>query len=185
MKIFIAITIAILLLGCNRSEQTKVSSPTTEEKFNGFVANLKGAGDRLGRDADDDMSSMSFVKALKVIKDKQAQLMAFDTAQLKGDDLLDWKFAHSILDGKEMEQNRMLWKKDPRLYMTFTNLSALITRPGDDAQKVSDLTKKLLLASRQMQNGMAQLETYVQRYQELGVFMAENGLVFFDKELPI
>jgi uncharacterized protein (DUF885 family) len=68
--------------------------------------------------------------------------------------------------------------------MTFTNLSALITRPGDDAQKVSDLTKKLLLASRQMQNGVAQLETYVQRYQELGVFMAENGLVFFDKELP-
>lgn len=108
-----------------------------------------------------------------------------DTSQLKGDDLIDWKFGQSILAGKEIEQAQMQsWRKDPRLYMTFTGLSALLESPKENSKKMEEVKQQLDLSVQQMQNGMRQLDVYVVRFQELGLFMAENGRVLFEKELP-
>ena len=131
------------------------------------------------------MSAASFEAALKKTKDQLIRLRSIDTARLTGDDLIDWKFAQSILVGRELEQERMQpWKKDPRLYMTFTGISTVMDAPGDITKKVEDIEKKLTLASTQMKNGMQQLDVFVSRFQELGLFMAENSRVLFDKELP-
>lgn len=133
----------------------------------------------------DSMSMESFEKALQKTRDQLTSLRAIDTTQLKGYDLIDWKFAQSILVGRELDQSALQsWKKDPRVYMTFTGISGILNAPGDNAKKVDALTLRLKLAPVQLRNGQRQLESFVPRFQELAIFMAENGFVLFDKEIP-
>ncbi len=135
--------------------------------------------------ATDSMSVESFARAMKKTKDQLSRLRAIDTALLTGDDLIDWKFAQSILVGRELDQERYLpWRRDPRIYMTFTGVSGIMNGPGELDKKVDQIERRLSIASIQMNNGMQQLDTYVPRFQELAVFMAENAFTLFDKEIP-
>lgn len=131
------------------------------------------------------MSLNSFENQLKNTKEQLSKLRAIDSAKLSGDDLIDWKFAHSILTGRELEQEQMKsWKKDPRLYMAFTSISDIIGRPGEPKSKIEEIENRLRVTATQLKNGEQLLEFYVPRFQELSLFMAENGFVLFDKELP-
>lgn len=133
--------------------------------------------------SESDMSVESFNRLLEKTQKQLARLHSFDTAQLAGDLLIDWKFAESLLAGKEIDQKAQRWRKDPRVYMAFTGVSAVIESPASNTRKISQVNKNLILAAEQLANGRSQLDTFVPRFQELGLFMAENGRALFEKEL--
>ena len=165
--------------------QTNEKEKQAAAQLDTFVQSMTPSRGR-GQGIDgDEMSTTSLEATLKKTKEQLSQLRMIDTLQLKGDDLIDWKFAQSILVGRELEQERMQpWRRDPRLYMTFTGISTILDGPGDVGKKIDDAMNKLTVSVLQMENGMKQLTVYVPRFAELGVFMAQNGFVLFDKEIP-
>ena len=132
-----------------------------------------------------DLSADYFKNELARTKEQLTALRKIDTSNLTGDNLIDWKFAHSILIGRELDQEKMVpWKKDPRMYMAFTRISTVIDKPGELKNKLEEIEERLTIVPQQVGNAEKQLEVYVPRFQELSVFMAENGKFLFDKELP-
>ncbi len=173
-------TTLLLLCGCAAPEKGSNNSPDQLATFlTEFVAAKEEDGSL------QEMSSAFFDAELQKTKDRLAKLREIDPSKLSGDDLVDWKFAQSILVGRELQQEKMQpWKKNPRLYMAFTRISNIINSPGDVAGKIQEIDKRLQLVPVQLMNGSKQLEVFVPRFQELSVFMAENGRVLFDVELP-
>ncbi|MCK6618350.1 MAG: DUF885 domain-containing protein [Cyclobacteriaceae bacterium] len=132
-----------------------------------------------------DFSIDYFENELAKTKQWIDKLEEIDTSKLSFDERIDWQFAHSILAGRELEQGEMKqWKKNPRLYMAFTQISGVINRPGNMQDKISEIEERLKIVPRQLANGVAQLQFHVPRFRELSLFMAENGVSLFDKELP-
>ncbi len=174
----------VALVACN-PENGKQTSNDASLALNDFIKEMtpsRGRGQGLALDS---MSAASFAKGLQRTRDQLTKLRAIDTTLLKGDDLIDWKFAQSILVGREIDQSVLQsWKKDPRTYLTFTGISGIIGAPGDEQKKYDDIAKRLELMRIQLANGMAQLEFYVPRFQELALFMAESGFVLLDNEIP-
>lgn len=179
-------SIAILLLvfmSCTPASDKQSSDASSQLET--FLAGFTPSPGRNRRAAHDDLSKKSFDESLAKTKEQLTALRAIDPAQLTGDDLVDWKFAQSLLVGRELEQERIQsWKRDPRLYMSFTSISDVIGKPGEPSSKIEEIAERLKLAPIQLANGMSLLDTYVPRFQELSLFMAENGYVLFDKELP-
>ncbi len=178
----------ILLLFILASCSTDKPRQTPEDASAALSAFVKDLGPSRGRgqgNARDSMSLASFASALQRTRDQLVTLRSIDTSKLVGDDLIDWKFAESILVGRELDQaNYQPWRRDPRLYMTFTGISGIMNGPGDTDNKIEQIEKRLGIALEQLANGINQLDTYVPRFQELGLFMAENGFLLFDKEIP-
>lgn len=173
----------LLLIGCRPSTENKDAHATTQLQT--FLDGFLDSAPRGRRQPDDSLSKESFDRSLAKTKAQLVQLRAIDTSQLKGDDLIDWKFAQSILAGREVEQEKIqAWKRDPRLFMTFTGISDVINQPIELSKKIAQVKMRLAIAPTQLENGMKQLDTYVPRFQELGLFMAENGYALFDKEIP-
>ncbi len=175
------LTLFLILLNCQRSE---APGEIAAKQFSRFLENYAAS---TGMETDDpsDMSQAHFDKELSQIREQLRTLRAIDPLLLTGDDRIDWKFAQSLLAGRELQNEKMQpWKKNPRLYMTFTNLSTLIDGPGSTSEKIKSLETKLKIIPVQLGNGILQLDVYVPRFQELSIFMAENGRVFFEKELP-
>jgi len=171
--------LSLVVAGC-----TEKKAPDAAGQLKTFVNEMSPSRGRGQGMALDSMSTASFAAALQKTKDQLIQLRAIDKTALTGDDLIDWKFAQSILVGRELDQEKYQpWKKDPRIYMTFTGVAGFLNGPGDAAKKIEEIEKRLKIAPAQLANGMAQLEAYVPRFQELGVFMAENGFVLFDQEI--
>jgi hypothetical protein len=186
MRLFIlCLAAGILLNGCTTQTKERISDPEARVQLEEFVKGLgpsRGRGQGIARDS---MTRASFAAALQRTRDQLIALRKIDTGKLAGDDLIDWKFAHSILRGREIDQaSYEPWKRDPRIYMAFTGISGVIHGPGESAAKVDQIEQRLAIAVVQLTNGMQQLEVHVPRFQELGLFMAENGLVLFDQELP-
>ena len=176
--------IVITAVSCSTFERKTQSDPAVAAQLNKLTSTMKGGGSRLVRTPNNEMSVESFEQGLKETKEQLTVLQAIDTSKLKGDDLIDWKFAQSILMGRKIEQEKIQqWKRDPRVYMTFTGISTTMGSPDVMDKKITDIEEKLNEAVIQMQNGTKQLEFYVPRFQELAVFMAENSLVLFDKEI--
>ena len=180
---FFGTCMLLLTLGCQT--KTREVQHANTEKFHQLLTELTPSRMRGLGLVDDDMSKASFDSLLLKTKQLIKRLESIDTSHLQQEDVVDWKFARSILMGKEIEQGKMQsWRKDPRLYMTFTSLSSVMDGPQSVADKIQVVEKQLLRAVKQMKNGVAQIDTYVPRFQELSVFMAENSRVLFEKELP-
>lgn len=157
-----------------------------QEQLINFLDSFEGTSGRGKRPALDSLSEQSFARALQKVRQGLQQLESIDTLQLKGDDLIDWKFAHSILSGQELEIGSMrFYHRDPRIYMGFTDISRILAGPGTDSSKVAEVLPRLQMMPTQLNHGMAQLQTNVPRFTELAVFMAENAFLLFDRELPI
>lgn len=173
-----------MMMSCGNQKPAKDTGEEAK-KLAEFVKELtpsRGRGQGLDIDS---MSAESFQRALQKTKEQLTSLRAIDTSALQGDDLIDWKFAQSILVGRELDQEtHQPWRMDPRLYMTFTGISGLLNGPGEMGKKIDQVEKRLMLAPLQMANGAKQIDQFVPRFQELAVFMAENGFVLFDKEIP-
>lgn len=184
MKRVLLMGIAVAVMSCSneKSTQNAEDAPKQLSEFVKEMTPSRGRGQGLAMDS---MSTESFQRALQKTKAQLAKLRSIDTAALKGDDLIDWKFAQSILVGRELDQEqRQPWRMDPRMYMTFTGVAGLLNGPGELDKKIEQIEKRLLIAPLQMANGMKQIDRFVPRFQELAVFMAENGFVLFDKEIP-
>ncbi|MFM7853447.1 MAG: DUF885 family protein, partial [Flammeovirgaceae bacterium] len=173
--------LAAVVTAC-RQEKEPASTVADDVKL--FLNELAPSRSRGLGLSTNNMSVANFDSALQLTQQQLQTLHAFDTSLLEGDLLIDWKFAESLLAGKEIDQKAQRWRKDPRVYMAFTGLSSVIESPMNNAKKISLINQNLLFASEQLANGRKQLETYVPRFQELGLFMAENGRTLFEKELP-
>lgn len=186
-KIFyplLLLTIVLNLSSCNNNNNT-LQRKNAAEKLNKFLAGFSQQGGRISGKPEDSLSSFSFGKALEKTKQEIDTLRSIDTTLLSGDDLIDWKFAMSILRGREIEQSKIRpWTRDPRVYLTITGLSGIMDRPGSTEEKIDKIRKRLILSVIQMENGMHQLEVNVPRFRDLGIFMAENSRVLFTKEIP-
>ena len=184
MRLLRLLPAAVLLMsGC--SEKKPTAKEIAVRQLADFVSELSPSRGRGQGLALDDMSPASFDEGLKKTKGQLQKLRSIDTTLLTGDDLIDWKFAQSILVGREIEQGvTKPWQKDPRIFMVFTGISGVINAPGEISKKVTEAKRRLKLAPVQLANGADQLIYYVPRFQELAVFMAENGFVLFDQEIP-
>lgn len=170
---------SLLILSCNPKNEN-----TAADQLGRFITKFTSESGNQGA-VTNDMSASYYAEQLKDTKAQLNQLREIDPDELKGDDLIDWKFAQSILVGRELEQEKMMpWKKNPRLYMAFTRISNVIERPGTLKDKIEEIEERLKFVPSQLNNAMNQIEIFVPRFQELSVFMAENGKVLFDNELP-
>ena len=132
-----------------------------------------------------DLSAVSFANELAETRRSLTKLRAIDPATLSVADRIDWKFAQSILVGRELQQAQMqAWTKDPRVYMRFRSIPVAIGRPGDLAKKSDSLLELVTAVPVQLKNARANLASFVPRFQELSVFMAEGARDIFDKDLP-
>lgn len=174
----------LLFVACQEANVDEKAISTTEQ-FNQFIENFNPSLGWGGLPMNSDFSAASFGKAHAAVGDQLSLLNEIDTSALSFDAQIDWKFAKSILVGRELDQGQMqFWKKDPRRYMNFRSIANLIGRPGAAADKLAELEKRLKLVPNQLANGQKQLEVYVPRFQELGLFMAEGGRQLFSKEIP-
>jgi len=187
MKITNSVWLLLLLLvACSRNQTGNPEKDTLAvARLNDFINQMTPSHGRGIGLAGDEMTTASFAAALKTTNDQLMQLRIIDTSALQGEDLIDWKFAQSILVGRKLELDKVQpWRKDPRIYMTITQISTLLDAPGELEKKIKDVSERISRSSRQMKNGMIQLDRYVPRFAELSIFMAENGFVLFDKEIP-
>ncbi|HRX00880.1 MAG TPA: DUF885 domain-containing protein [Cyclobacteriaceae bacterium] len=182
----IAQKIALALIFCLSLQcgTTQVKDEEAISQLNAFI-NEFSSNDEAGP-LISDISDAHFAQELAKTKSQLNKLRAIVPERLSGDDLIDWKFAQSILAGRELELSEMQpWKKNPRVYMEFTRISNVIDRPGNVENKIKEIETRLALVPTQLENGTKQLEEFVPRFQELSLFMAENGRVLFEKELPM
>jgi uncharacterized protein (DUF885 family) len=132
-----------------------------------------------------DLGVEAFAEQLKRTKAQLARCRGINRGGLSVDDALDVRFAESVLVGRELSQERMqYWRKDPRVYMAFRSLEGIIGSSGDAAAKRESVVRALNAIPRQLANGQKNLQTYVPRFQELGVFMAETAVDLFDTQVP-
>jgi len=172
-----------LVVAC--SPQSPKNEIEATAQLSGFLGSFQASASRGKRPALDSLSEKSFQSALQKVKKGLLELESIDTAMLGGDDLVDWKFAHSILSGQALELGSMrFYRRDPRIYMGFTDLSRILAGPGSDSSKIQEVLPRLEIMPLQLSNGMAQLQTNVPRFTELAIFMAENAFLLFDRELP-
>jgi len=122
-----------------------------------------------------DLSAAAFRRKLQATSARLQRLRAIDRSALRGDDLLNYRFAESLLVGQILEQQRRLWTMDPRVYLPFSALSQLIENPDateDDAAKALGLLEAL---PGQLRDGQRNLRVNVARFRELARFMADGA----------
>ena len=89
------IILTLLLAGsCKPSDDRQ---QTASEDFHQLLAELTPSRMRGLGLVENDMSKASFDSLANITQRQLAELNSFDSTQLTGDDLIDWKFAHSIL----------------------------------------------------------------------------------------
>ncbi len=127
------------------------------------------------RESSPDLSAGAFRRKREATSARLQRLRAIDRNALQGDDLLNYRFAESLLAGQILEQGRMLWSMDPRVYLPFSELSQLIENPeatDGDAAKALVLLQAL---PAQLTDGQRNLRVNVARFRELAIFMADGA----------
>lgn len=122
-----------------------------------------------------DLSAGAFRRKLKATSAKLERLRAIERNSLKGDDLLNHRFGESLLVGQVLEQERMLWSMDPRVYLPFSELSELTENP--DATPADSIRVLVLLQAlpAQLADGQRNLRVNVARFRELALYMADGA----------
>jgi uncharacterized protein (DUF885 family) len=131
-----------------------------------------------------DLSAAAFRRKRTATSAQLQRLHAIDPNALRGDDLLNYRFAESLLVGQILEQGRMLWSMDPRVYLPFSELSQLIENPDateEDSAKVLGLLKAL---PAQLADGQRNLRVNVARFRELARFMADGARSVLSDGVP-
>ena len=178
MKYIILFILFTVIISCQTETEQKTTRDPAQDFFENFE--ISGANDEVP-----DLSEEYFSSQLEETRAKLNELQTIDTTELSFEEKIDWRFANSILKGREIRQaNHESWKKDPREYMQFRSLGNLIESPGNPDGKVSKLMERLTVLPQQLENGQKQIEFYVPRFQELSLFMAENAHSLFYESLP-
>ena len=177
MPRFTAVLVAIVVLSCTPNQPES----SVNEDFNKFIETFTtSSGNTI-----DDLSAGSYRDQIKNLQAQLDALSAIDTSQLSFENKIDWRFAQSILSGKHMRlSEHQSWTKDPRIYTQFRPLANILGKPGNINDKIAELEERLKMLPLQLSNGQNQLEVFVPRFQELGLFMARNAIGLFENELP-
>ena len=128
-----------------------------------------------------DRSGETYIfKKLEETKKELESLRSIDINKLSDKDQIDYKFIQSILVGKEIEYEEIQsWKMDPRDYMNFRQISNKLNTSKSYEEIIEYLLKYLPVVLNDLKFAMQQIDTYVPRFQELGLFMAENSISIF------
>ena len=128
-----------------------------------------------------DRSGETYIfKKLEEIKKELESLRSIDINKLSDKDQIDYKFIQSILVGKEIEYEEIQsWKMDPRDYMNFRQITNKLNTSKSYEEILEYLLKYLPVVLNDLKFAMKQIDTYVPRFQELGLFMAENSIPIF------
>jgi len=155
-----------------------------KEKFQMFVKNFNDIENNNSLNPER-MSESFLLNQLKETKDRLSNLREINIDDLDFNDQIDYKFIQSILIGNEIRNEfHMPWKKDPRRYMNFRQISNKINGPGTCIEKSQFLLDYLPVVINDLSYGKEQLSEYVPRFNELGLFMASNSNEIFDIEIP-
>lgn len=173
------IAFSFILIGfvcCNENYNDK-------KKFNDFVESFNSKSDNLSFNVNR-LSEDLILQQLSETKEKLKTLRKIDITTLDKETKIDYKFIESILVGKEIENEEIQsWKKDPRDYMNFRQISTTINGPKNCEEKINYLLKYLPVVKNDLNLGVSQLESYVPRFQELGLYMAKNSNSIFIDEI--
>ena len=173
------IVFSFILIGftcCNRKYND-------EKKFNDFVESFNIKSDNLSFKVNR-LSEDIILQQLSETKDKLKTLRKIDITTLDKESQIDYKFIESILVGEEIENEEIQsWKKDPRDYMNFRQISTTINGLKNCEDKINYLLKYLPVVKSDLNLGVYQLESYVPRFQELGLYMAKNSNSIFIDEI--
>ena len=154
-----------------------------EKKFNDFVESFNSKSDNLSFNVNR-LSEDLILQQLSETKEKLKTLRKIDITTLDKETKIDYKFIESILVGEEIENEEIQsWKKDPRDYMNFRQISTTINGPKNCEDKINYLLKYLPVVKSDLNLGVSQLKNYVPRFQELGLYMAKNSNSIFIDEI--
>ena len=175
----------ILILFINYSCINKSYVKEENEKFNLIIQNFNDKENDYSKEIDR-LKEDNIQKELDQIKNELKNLRSINIDVLSTDDKIDYKFIQSILVGMEIRyENIQSWKKDPRDYMNFRQISTNINGPKSCDEKISFLLEYLPVVKNDLKLASKQIIYYVPRFQELGLFMAENSKSIFKDEINI
>ena len=175
---------AVLLVEASPVSRTFAASgveASTAARLNAFLEEFAATG---VQESSRDLSAGAFRRKAQATSAKLQRLRAIDRSSLKNDDLLNYRFAESLLVGQILAQGRLLWSMDPRIYLPFSELSPLIDNPDateEDSAKALGLIKAL---PAQMADGQRNLRVNVARFRELGIFMADGARSILNDAVP-
>ena len=170
------LTCFLILSGCINESKTDRDFKKIVESFTSKKNNFSKTRNRL--------SEEYIFSELSVVKNELNKLRSVLYEDLSNEEKVDYKFIESLLVGKEIRyEDIQSWKRDPRDYMNFRQISSTINGPKMCKEKIIFLTEYLPIIQEDLKSGSKQLVEYVPRFQELGLYMAKNSNVIFDEEI--
>ena len=169
-------TFYLILSGCINESKTDGDFEKIVESFTSKKNNFSNTTNRL--------SEEYTFSQLSEVKNELNKLRSVVYEDLSDEEKVDYKFIESLLVGKEIRyEDIQSWKRDPRDYMNFRQISSTINGSKTCEEKITFLTKYLPIIREDLKSGSRQLVEYVPRFQELGLYMAKNSNVIFDDEI--
>ena len=170
------LTFYFILSGCINEYKTDGDFKKIVESFTSKKNNFSNTPNRL--------SEEYMFSQLSAVKNELNKLRSVVYEDLSDEEKVDYKFIESLLVGKEIRyEDIQSWKRDPRDYMNFRQISSTINGSKTCEEKITFLTKYLPIIREDLKSGSKQLIEYVPRFQELGLYMAKNSNVIFDEEI--
>ena len=175
-KYIFFLTCFLILSGCINESKTDRDFNKIVESFTSKKNNFSKTRNRL--------SEEYIFSELSVVKNELNKLRSVIYEDLSNEEKVDYKFIESLLVGKEIRyEDIQSWKRDPRDYMNFRQISSTINGAKTCKDKITFLTEYLPIIQEDLKSGSKQLVEYVPRFQELGLYMAKNSNVIFDEEI--
>ena len=173
--ILLLIAIASIVIYFNQIED----SDSDSDKFKTLVDKFNNKKNDFSSNLERSSETYIFEK-LKETKKELEILRSVDIRNLSKEDQIDYKFIESILVGKEIEYEEIQsWKRDPRDYMNFRQISNNYNSRMTCEDQYDYLLEYLPVVLNDLKFAMLQIDTYVPRFQELGLYMAENSMSIF------
>ena len=95
-----------------------------------------------------------FTFDIETIPDVEFGRQMWNLEDLSDEEKVDYKFIESLLVGKEIRyEDIQSWKRDPRDYMNFRQISSTINGPKTCEEKITFLTKYLPINSLRFRFG--------------------------------
>ena len=175
-KYIFFLTFYFILSGC-------INESKTDREFNKIVESFTSKKNNFSKTSNR-LSEEYIFSELSVVKNELNKLRSVLYEDLSNEEKVDYKFIESLLVGKEIQyEDIQSWKRDPRDYMNFRQISSTINGPRTCEEKIIFLTEYLPIIQEDLKSGSKQLVEYVPRFQELGLYMAKNSNVIFDEEI--
>jgi len=158
-------------------------SKDQNQKFSLFVENFNNKENNYSNSLNR-LNEKNILDELNQVKKELNNLRSINIDSLSNDNNIDYKFIESILVGKEIQYEYIKsWEKDPRDYMNFRQISTNINGPKSCEEKIKFLLEYLPIVKNDLKLAPNQIIYYVPRFQELGLFMAENSKSIFKDEI--